>query len=109
MTEARRKFWGWGLESETLSEADAGKIARRVGSLTGLTPGPYTAPPTIDELDLPAPRVTPPGALAALCHSDAYCRASHTYGKSYPDYVRAWARDFAVAPDIVAYPEDEAI
>ena len=24
MTEARRKFWGWGLESETLSEADAG-------------------------------------------------------------------------------------
>ena len=92
MTEARRKFWGWGLESETLSEADAGGIARRVGSLTGLTPGPYTAPPTIDELDLPAPRVTPPGALAALCHSDAYCRASHTYGKSYPDYVRAWRR-----------------
>ena len=38
MTEARRKFWGWGLESETLSEADAGRIARRVGSLTGLTP-----------------------------------------------------------------------
>ena len=108
MTEARRKFWGWGLESETLSEADAGRIARRVASLTGLTPGPYTAPPTIDELDLPAPRVTPPGALAALCHSDAYCRASHTYGKSYPDYVRAWRRDFAVAPDVVAYPEDEA-
>ena len=108
MTEARRKFWGWGLESETLSEADAGRIARRVASLTGLTPGPYTAPPAIDELDLPAPRVTPPGALAALCHSDAYCRASHTYGKSYPDYVRAWRRDFAVAPDVVAYPEDEA-
>ena len=45
MTEARRKFWGWGLESETLSEADAGRIARRVASLTALTPGPYTAPP----------------------------------------------------------------
>ena len=108
MTEARRKFWGWGLESETLSEADAGRIARQVGSLTGLMPGPYAAPPALDELDLPEPRVTPPGALAALCHSDAYCRASHTYGKSYPDYVRAWARDFAVAPDVVAYPEDEA-
>ena len=53
MTEARRKFWGWGLESETLSEADAGRIARRVASLTGLTPGPYTAPPALDELDLP--------------------------------------------------------
>ena len=108
MAEARRKFWGWGLESETLSEVDAGRIARRVGALTGLSPGPYTAPPAIDELDLPRPRVAPLGALAALCHSDAYCRASHTYGKSYPDYVRAWARDFSVAPDIVAYPEDEA-
>ena len=36
MAEARRKFWGWGLESETLSEADAGRIARRVAPLTGL-------------------------------------------------------------------------
>ena len=108
MTKARRKFWGWGLESETLSEADAGRIARRVGSLTGLGPGPYTAPPVIDELELPAPRVTPPGSLTGLCRSDAYSRASHTYGKSYPDYVRAWARDFAPAPDVVAWPESEA-
>ena len=108
MAQARRKFWGWGLESETLGEAEAGKIARRVASLTGLTPGPYTAPPTIDEVGLPAPRVTPPGTLAALCRSDAYSRASHTYGKSYPDYVRAWARDFQAAPDVVAWPESEA-
>ena len=91
MAEVRRKFWGWGLESETLSEADAGRIARRVASLTGLAPSPYRAPPTIDELDLPAPRARPPDSLAALCRSDAYSRASHTYGKSYPDYVRAWA------------------
>ena len=108
MTEARRKFWGWGLESETLGEADARKIARRVAALTGLEPGPYTAPPTLDEVRLPAPRATPPAALAALCRSDPYSRASHTYGKSYPDYVRAWARDFGAAPDLVAYPRDEA-
>ena len=108
MAAARRKFWGWGLESETLSEADAGNIARRVGGLTGLAPGPYAPPPGEDELELARPRVAPPEALARLCHADAHCRASHTYGKSYPDYVRAWARDFAAAPDVVAYPEDEA-
>ena len=108
MAEERRKFWGWGLESETLSEADAGRIARRVGSLTGLEPGAYRAPPAIEEVSLPAPRVKPPGSLAALCRSDAYSRASHTYGKSYPDYVRAWARDFDAAPDMVAFPADEA-
>ena len=108
MTEARRKFWGWGLESETLSEAEAGRIARRIASLTDLTPGPYRAPPNLDEVSLPAPGTAPPGALSTLCRSDAYSRASHTYGKSYPDYVRAWQRDFRVAPDIVAYPESEA-
>ena len=109
MTEARRKFWGWGLESETLSEAEAGRIARRIASLTGLTPGPYRAPPNLDEVSLPTSGTTPPGgALSTLCRSDAYSRASHTYGKSYPDYVRAWQRDFRAAPDIVAYPESEA-
>ena len=108
MAEDRRKFWGWGLESETLNEAEAGRIARRVASRTGLAPGPYRAPPTLDEIALPAPRAAPPDSLAALCRSDAYNRASHTFGKSYPDYVRAWARDFAAAPDMVAYPEDEA-
>ncbi len=108
MAEARRKFWGWGLESETLDEDGAGRIARRVTSLTGLDFGPYRAPPAIDEVSLPAPRVSPPASLAALCRSDDYSRASHTYGKSYPDYVRAWARDFAAAPDVVAWPEDEA-
>ena len=108
MAEVRRKFWGWGLESETLSEAEAGRVARRIASLTGLTPGPYRAPPNLDEVRLPTPGTTPPAALSSLCRSDAYSRASHTYGKSYPDYVRAWQRDFFAAPDIVAYPESEA-
>ena len=108
MAEVRRKFWGWGLESETLSEAEAGRVARRIASLTGLTPGPYRAPPNLDEVRLPTPGTTPPAALSSLCRSDAYSRASHTYGKSYRDYVRAWQRDFRAAPDIVAYPESEA-
>src|SRR5439155_10976500 len=36
-------------------------------------------------------------------------RASHTYGKSFRDVVRALRRDFAHPPDVVAYPcsEDE--
>ena len=108
MTEVPRKFWGWGLESETLSEAEAGRVAGRTGSITRLEPGPYRAPPCIEEVRLPAPRIAPPDALASRCRSDAYNRASHTYGKSYPDYVRAWRRDFRPAPDVVAYPETEA-
>src|SRR4029077_7594501 len=30
------------------------------------------------------------------------------YGKSYPDYVRAMLGDYNCAPDVVAYPRNEA-
>ena len=39
---------------------------------------------------------------------DPHERLLHTYGKSYPETVRAFARDFANAPDFVALPETEA-
>ncbi len=108
MADERLKFWGWGWESQTLSEADARAIAQRVGGITGVAPGDYTAPPEIDEISLAAPRATPPASLAPLFDGSAHGRASHTYGKSYPDYVRAFARDFAAAPDLVAFPEEES-
>src|SRR5260370_38948115 len=40
--------------------------------------------------------------------TDRYDRAAHTYGKSYPDYVRAMLGDYNCAPDVVAYPRNEA-
>ncbi len=107
MSERRLKFWGWGHEDQTLSEAEARQIAARIGGLTGLTPEGYVAPPGLDEIELTAPRLTPPAALEAICSTAAYDRAAHTYGKSYPDYIRAYGRDFSAAPDIVAFPESE--
>lgn len=65
-------------------------------------------PPTIEELDLPAPRVEPPPALARLCTTDPEERAGHTYGKAFRDVVRALARDFSAPPDVVALPRREA-
>lgn len=108
MAERRLKFWGWGYEDQQLSEAEAGKIARFIAKRTGTTPGAYRAPPTLDEISLAPPRIAAPAQLARLVSSAPYDRAAHTYGKSYPDYVRAFARDFAVAPDLVAFPESEA-
>src|SRR5207237_378838 len=54
------------------------------------------------------PRVAPPPSLAAFCKSERYDRLAHAYGKSYPDYVRAMLGDYNCAPDVVAYPRDEA-
>jgi alkyldihydroxyacetonephosphate synthase len=82
----------------------AGTVAQRFG-LPAPTP---VAPPTIDEIDLPAPRVRPPASLAALCTDDPEERAGHTYGKSFRDIWRGLHRDFSHPPDVVALPRDEA-
>ena len=108
MSERRLKFWGWGHEDRTLSEADARAIAKRIGGLTGITPEGYIAPPELNEINLAAPRLKAPAALEHICSTGDYDRAAHTYGKSYPDYIRAYARDFSPAPDMIAFPESEA-
>ncbi|HZQ27785.1 MAG TPA: FAD-binding oxidoreductase [Acidimicrobiales bacterium] len=65
-------------------------------------------PPALDAVPLPPPRFSPPPALADLCADDAYTRASHTYGKSYRDVVRAFSGDLSPAPSFVAFPANEA-
>ena len=63
--------------------------------------------PRLADLTLPRPRLAAPAPLADLCSAATYDRACHSYGKSLPDYVRIFDGDFAVAPDIVAYPRTE--
>ncbi len=107
MAERRLKFWGWGYEDQQLGEAEAAKVARFVAGRTGTTVHAYRAPPTLDEIRLTPPRIGAPAKLGALVSTSAYDRAAHCYGKSYPDYIRAFARDFSNAPDLVAFPENE--
>jgi alkyldihydroxyacetonephosphate synthase len=108
MSTPHRKFWGWGSEEGDLSEAQRRELARRMAQrfkLSGLAPA---APPRLEEVQLRPPRIKPPAALAALCTADPYERAGHTYGKAFQDVVRAFARDFSPAPDLVALPASEA-
>jgi len=103
----RRSFWAWGVEGAGPSPEQEAGIARtaaeRFGASAELLP-----PPRIEELELRPPRVEPPEALRPICSTDPHDRAGHTYGKSYRDLVRALRRDFAPAPDLVAFPRDEA-
>lgn len=103
----RRKFWGWGYEdggpNEEQAQGIAGTLAQRFGVAIDLAPIPRT-----QEIALAAPRIAPPSALTPLCTADPRERLGHTYGKSFRDIVRALRRDFAAAPDLVAFPRDEA-
>ena len=104
----RLKFYGWGNEGEGLDEAERARLFRFVGDKLGAEPRATAAPPQASEIKLRAPRVTAPAALANVLTQEPYERLVHTYGKSYPETVRAFARDFANAPDFVAFPETEA-
>lgn len=107
MSERRRSWWGWGWEGEGLSrqelEAEGRALARRFGTAELA----IREPPSLADLKVPPPRLSPPATLEAICSSEAYDRAAHTYGKSFRDVVRAFRGELPSPPDVVAYPRTE--
>ncbi len=106
--QRKRKFWGWGYEDQHPNAEQQKHIGERVAKRFGLSPLTITPPPREDELNLRAPRVKPPDALAAIFSTTIYDRASHSYGRGYRDVVRAFRRYYPNPFDAVAFPRDEA-
>ncbi len=104
----RRKFWGWGYEDEQPSAAQMKLAESGVAGMLGNTVLTRRSVPALDAISLPKPRVDVPEDLAEFSATDAYSRASHTYGKAYRDVVRGLAGDFSAAPDVVITPRNEA-
>ena len=103
----QRSWWGWGWEDAALTPAQTGKLAAALSARFGGADLAVHAPPDLAAVDLPAPRVAPPSALDGMCSTSTHDRASHTYGKSYRDVVRAFHGDLTRPPDVVAFPRDE--
>ncbi len=103
-----RSFWGWGLEGRGPSPDHERGIARALAERFGRPVPTPVPPPRIEEIRLPPPRIEVPSALREIVTFDPRERASHTYGKSFRDLVRAVHRDFSPAPDAVALPRNEA-
>jgi alkyldihydroxyacetonephosphate synthase len=108
MTGARLKHYGWGREGEGMSDAERTIVLGRYHAKFATSEFETIPVPSLDDLSLREPRVVPPASLAAFCTTERYDRAAHTYGKSYPDYVRAMLGDYDCAPDVLAYPRNEA-
>jgi alkyldihydroxyacetonephosphate synthase len=107
MTERRQKFWGWGWENEGPTVEQQQRIAQLLRARFGLSDLTIAAPPRIDEITLRPPRISPPPQLTAICSTDSYDRAAHSYGKSFRDVVRAFRHQYPNPPDIVAFPRNE--
>jgi alkyldihydroxyacetonephosphate synthase len=104
---ARLKHFGWGREGEGFDADEQEFLLSRVRERFGVQEFDTRTPPSLDQITLPALRLVPPSSLAALCSTEKYDRAAHTYGKAFTDAVRGLEGDYAVAPDVVAYPKDE--
>src|SRR5437868_2528160 len=105
---ARLKHYGWGREGEGMTADERQFVLGRYRAKFATDTFDTTVVPRVEDLVLRTPRVTPPPSLAAFCTSERYDRLAHAYGKSYPDYVRAMLGDYDCAPDVVAYPRNEA-
>lgn len=104
--QQRRKFWGWGLEGQDVSEAETSLLRHVFSSRFGVALDMIPAP-RLEDFTLRAPRVVPPPSLASKATSDPHERLVHAYGKSFPDYVRMMERHVPSPPDLVFYPENE--
>ena len=106
MTQPRLKHFGWGREGEGLTPAEEAFVLGRIEQLFGPLAEGKVKPPRLEDIKLAPPRLDPPPSLP-FCSTALYDRAAHTYGKSFPDYVRGLVGDYSNAPDVVAYPRNE--
>ncbi len=105
-TRPKRRFWGWGLESDELQPMEVA-IVKGLMARLGLPAADLPSPPRESEFVLPPPRIAAPAALADVFSSTTHDRLSHSYGKSFADSVRMWNRDVPNPPDWVAFPANE--
>jgi alkyldihydroxyacetonephosphate synthase len=106
MAQPRLKHFGWGREGEGLTPAEEAFVLGRIEQLFGPLAEGKVKPPRLEDIKLAPPRLDPPPSLP-FCSTALYDRAAHTYGKSFPDYVRGLIGDYGNAPDVVAYPRTE--
>lgn len=106
MASKERSHWAWGYRDRFPDDDMRDGLAAQIGALLGRE---FTKKsiPSIDDARLPEPRIAPPPELAEYCSNDRTERILHTYGKAYPDIVRAFAGDFSSAPDWVAFPRSD--
>ncbi len=107
MAHRRTTIWGWGFEDEQPTPEQKKNIAKGIAESVGASDFSLDPEPRVEDIQLRAPRLSPPEALANICSTETYDRAAHSYGKALPDIVRAFRLDFPNPPDVVAFPRTE--
>ncbi len=107
MAGRRRKHWGWGYEDQQPTLEQARAALPTLSERLGIELREVEEPVPLERVELPAPRLEIPAALAEICSQEPHARASHALGKSYMDIVRGFRGRFESPPDLVARPRGE--
>ena len=102
----RRSFWTWGYVSDEPSDAERAAAARQVSQRFGRAVAPL-AIPRIEDITLPASRVSIPSRLADFVNAHHVDRVTHTYGGHSLELLAAARGVFQNPPDAVAHPRTE--
>ncbi len=101
-----RSWWGWGSASAHLDRDALEGMAQEIARTFDLAVPDVRDPVPVEELELPAPRVTPPDALVHLVTTRPVERARRAHGQAFRDVVRAFEGRLDGVPDVVALPRD---
>lgn len=104
MAQSRFKFWGWGYEGEILAPDEVRWLEGMWAQQFRVRQFDLTPPPAADEIHLRPSRLSIPAPLLPICTTEHNERLLHSYGASFPNSVRIFARDFSNPPDVIAYP-----
>ncbi len=107
MSAARMKHFGWGREGEGLSAEEEAFVLARAEARFGTTLKESASRAATRRDHARQRRASPRPRRSPSATDEHYDRAAHTFGKSYPDLARGLAREYASAPDVVAYPRNE--
>ena len=109
VADGARSIWGWGLADRFPDGEQRSAMGQWASALLGFPVGAPRDPVPLDALTLPlaSAACVPPASLAAICSQSRADRASHAYGKSYPDILRGFLGQYPHPPDLVARPRTE--
>lgn len=108
MTDRIANHWGWGWADRFPDRDARANFAAMASGMFGFAASGIYDPVALEAIQLRAPRIAPPAALSGFITGEAADRIRHTYGRNYGEVARGFAGDFTPAPDLVAYPKDEA-
>ncbi|MFA9411885.1 MAG: FAD-binding oxidoreductase, partial [Deltaproteobacteria bacterium] len=100
----KRSFWGWGWEDKFPDATARKAVGEHAQHMVGFAPERCDEPPSLESIELRAPRLSAPSILEGFVTGEHEARVRHTYGRSYRDVLRGFRGDFAPAPDLVATP-----